>query len=287
MTDEHNQVDAQQQFSQTASSQPVNPLEDKERSPASSKGRRRTRRKRKRLNSSMYLLETVEPQTNLLVCWLGYGLLASALVDYAHLIIPPHFTDPVWEFQTIGALADHAAIPLLGLMFVFYRHQGNIVRREKQFLWLLSWLSLLVGVLYLLMLPLGLADTWRIYHANNTQIAAQLSKQSQQLQQIKGKLNQVTTDEQLEQLVASFASQNRSPQIKNPQALKDQFLSQISQAQRELEIQADNERKNRFQTLLKNSLKSNLGVLIAGCLFILIWHLTSWTRNKKYWLKKE
>jgi len=46
------------------------------------------------------------------------------------------------------------------------------------------------------------------------------SQQRQQFQQIKDKLNQATTDEQLKQIFAA-RFQGRSPKINNPQALKE------------------------------------------------------------------
>ena len=231
------------------------------------------------LTGWLYLSPVVDERSTFWVRLLGYGLLLFALLDYIYIIIPLRLTNPEWEFQTIGALVEHAAVPLLGLMFVFYRQEGYIRKLEKNLLGLLSWVSLLVGLLYLLMLPLGIVDTWRLYHASNTQIANQLSKQTQQFEQITDKLNQAQTDSQLKNLFASLTPQGRSPQINNPQAFKDEFLAQISQAQRSRIAQADSVRTNRTQALLKSSFKWNLGALVAGVLFIWSWHLSHWART--------
>lgn len=276
--DKDNQIDAQ--HSPHPFSQPVN-FEDEERSQALPEGKQTSQKNS--LKGSLYLSEVVEQQTLLLMRLLGYGLLVLGSIDYIYIVIPAQLTNPLWEFQTIGALVEHAGIPLMGLMFVFYRHQGYIVKREKKLLWFLSWVSLLIGLLYLLMLPLGVADTWRIYHASNAQITAQRSQQSQQFQQIKGKLNEATTEEQLEQLVASLTPQGGSLQIKDPQAFKDEFLAQITESERKAQVQAETTLTSQRQELLKNSLKWNLGSLIAGVLFMWIWYLTRWTRiRKKY-----
>lgn len=231
--DKQNQFNAQQQH-QTDSRAPLNALEDKELSSPLAEGWHTYRENS--FKDSVYASTLVEERFQLLLCLLGYGLLLFALVDYIHIVIPPRFTDPSWEFQTIGVLVEHAVVPLLGLIFVFYSHQGYIRERQTNLLRFLSWVSLLVGLVYLLMLPLGVADTWRIYYGINAQITAQVSQQSQQLQQLKGQLNQATTDEQLKQLVASLAPQGRSLEIKNPQASKDQFLTEISQAQQSINI---------------------------------------------------
>ena len=277
--DKHNQFDAQNHHSQTPSSQSANPFEDKQLSPDSPPSRRTPRESGSK--GSLYLSNLVEQHSTSLMHLLGYGLLVFALLDYMYILIPPRFTDPNWEFQTIGGLVEHAAIPLLGLMLVFYRHQGYIGKREKNLLGLLSWVSLLVGLLYLLMIPLGIVDTGRIYHAANGQIAAQISQQRQQFQQIRGRLNQATTDEQIKQSVAALATQRRLPPIKNPQEFKAQALAQISQSERNLQAQADSARLNQLKALSKNALKWNLGALVSGVLFIWVWHLTRWARVKE------
>ena len=273
MKDQQNQFNAQQQHFQIESSQP-NSLGDKEQSPPQGWQTHRE----KGSNGSVYLSILIEERSYLLLRLLGYGLLLFALIDYIDIVIPPHFADPGWEFQTVGALVDHVVAPLLGLIFVFYRHQGYMGNLEKNLLGLLTWVSLLVGLLYLLMLPLGIADTWRLYYGMNAQVNTQLSQQNQQLQQIKGQLTQATTDEQIKHLVASLTPQKRSVEIKNPQASKDQFLAQISQAEKNIKNQADSVRTNQSQALIKNSVKWHVGALIAGTLFILIWHLTDWAR---------
>jgi hypothetical protein len=274
--DKQNQVDIQNQPSQAASSEPAKPAEDREVLPSSPPTMHN--RQQSGIKAEVYLSSFVEQRSYFLVSLVGYGLIAFALFDYINILIPLNLTNPVWEFQTIGALVEHAAIPLLGLMLVFFRHQGYIRGLEKNFLGFLSWVSLLVGLLYLLMLPLGVADTWRIYHANKAETITQLSQQSQQIQQLKVQLNQAKTDEQLEKLLANLTPQGRSLKIKNPQAFKDQLLTKISQTQRNIKVQANTAGKTQTQLLIKNSVKWNLGALITGVLFIWIWYLTGWAR---------
>lgn len=277
MKDKQNQFQAQPQNSQTSSSQPGNTLQGKEVSPSLPQDWHAQRQDS--FNGSVYLSVLVEERSQLVVHLLGYGLLVFALIDYVHIIIPTQFTNPSWELQTISALVEHAAIPLLGLMLIFFRHEGYIGNLEQNLLKFLSWVSLLVGVLYLLMLPLGITDTWRMYHTTDAQIAAQVSQQSQQLQQVKNQLSQAKTDKQIEQVLASLAPY-RSPKTQISQASKDQFLNQISQAEHNIKNQADSIQSNQTQRLIKDSVKLNLGALVAGTLFILIWHLTDWARIK-------
>lgn len=274
--DKSNQIEAQADSSTTSSS-PINTVEEKELTPVSQD--KKTRRKKK-TKSPYYIESFVERRTDLLVHLLGYSFLGFGLCDGLHIIVPPRFTDPFWEFQTMGSLVEHAAVPLLGLILVFYRRSGYISISEKKLLSFLSWAALLMGVFYLLMLPLGVANTWRIYHRNQAQITAQVSQQNQQYQQIKQRLDRAKTDTEIQQVFASLNPSGRAPQIKNPQEFKDQLLNQVSQAQHNIEIQAQNTQQNKNILLLKNSVKWNLGALIAATMLISIWHFTSWARRK-------
>ena len=86
---------------------------------------------------------------------IGYIFLIFAVLDYLIILIPPQFTNSVWEFQTMGQLVERSAIPLIGLVLVFYRPEQAVDRWELRLLKLISWLCLLIGIFYLMMLPLG------------------------------------------------------------------------------------------------------------------------------------
>ena len=51
---------------------------------------------------------------------LGYGLLLMAVVDLFFLLIPPQFMNPLWEFQTMGAVVERIPLTLLGIVLTFY-----------------------------------------------------------------------------------------------------------------------------------------------------------------------
>lgn len=276
--DKQNSFDTQPLPSSIEPSQQDNLVEDKKVSSALPPDRQTN--SDKNTKGCFYLGSFIEQRTEVLVHLLGYGLLLFALCDYLHIVIPPRLTDPVWEFQTIGALVEHVAIPLLGLLFVFYRYQGYIREFERKLLGLLSWTALLLGLLYLFMVPLGVTDTWRLYQRNQAEISAQVLQQNQQFQQIKGQLSQAKTDRQIEQLAASLTSQ-RTPQVKNPQEFKNQLLTQVSQAEQNIQAQARNVQQNQKISLLKNSVKWNLGALIAATLLLSIWHHTRWARKSR------
>jgi hypothetical protein len=69
--------------------------------------------------------------------------------------------------------------------------------------------------------------------------------------------------------------------VKNAQQLeeaKKQVASSIAIAQRKITVEAEETQASRQLTLIKRSVKWNLGALICGVLFLLTWQATYWAR---------
>lgn len=218
--------------------------------------------------------------THLLFHVIGYGLLLFFFFDIVDLFFPPRFMNPIWEFQTIGALIERVPLPLIGLVLVFYGEKNYRSKWENVILKLLSQVSILVGVLFLLVIPLCISDAIRINNLNNEGIDTQITQQLSQIQQFEQQLNKAT-DQDLANLFSKLNNQSNTPEIQNSQDLKSRLLTEAQTSQTRLKSQAETTRKNRNQGLLKNSVKSCLGALIAGDLFIRIWQATRWARGAK------
>lgn len=196
----------------------------------------------------------------------GYALLALSLFDIVDIFIPTRFVDPVWEFQTVTNLVERVPVPLLGLVLVFC---GETNLRIFRFL---SWACLVVGLLFLLLVPLGISSTWRINQQNQQQFTTQFTKQTAQIEQLKALLNKATTAQELSNVLTRLNPQGRVPQINNPQQVKNQLLAQISQAESRGQAKAEASRANASLLLLKNALKSILGALVSGFVFLSVWY---------------
>ncbi len=205
---------------------------------------------------------------------LGYGLLLLALFDIIEMLIPLRLMNPSWEFQTFGALVERVPVPLIGLTLIFY---GELhARRGWEFLTLkfFSWLSLLLAVLFLLMIPLGVGNTVRLNKQSYGQINTASQQQMSQAEQVEKRLKQATP----EQIDNFLKSQGRSTNAKNPQELKSQILSEVSKAKEQIKNQAQANQSTQRLNLLKNSVKWNIGALVSAVLFFSIWKVTQWAR---------
>ncbi|HAZ44206.1 MAG TPA: hypothetical protein DDW76_31645 [Cyanobacteria bacterium UBA11369] len=208
----------------------------------------------------------------------GYGLLLLSLFDYINIFTPPRFTNPVWEFQVMGEMVEKMPVPLIGFAFVFFGKDAYRKDLEEIAIKVLSWLALVLGIMFLLLIPLGVNNTLRIDNFNNLQLNNQLNQGLAQLQQVNDRLSSATSDAEINNALRNFNFQGRLPEIKNPQELKNRVLSDISNAKKQLQMQTETTRMNQKITLLKNSVKWNLGALISGVLFIYVWKLTNWAR---------
>ncbi|QSJ20748.1 HpsJ family protein [Nostoc sp. UHCC 0702] len=205
---------------------------------------------------------------------LGYGLLLLALLDIIEMFIPPNFMNPAWEFQTFGGLIERVAVPLIGLVFVFYGERDLRRKWELLFVKILSWLTLVIAISFLLLIPLLVSNTIRINKQNSVQISNAVQQQILQAEQVQKQLN-AATPEQINNLLKK---QGRSIEGKKPEEIKNQILSEISQAKTQIETQSQNTRSSQKLNLIKSSVKWNLGALISGALFFSLWKATKWAR---------
>ncbi|MGK7905127.1 MAG: HpsJ family protein [Hormoscilla sp.] len=144
----------------------------------------------------------------------------------------------------------------------------------------------MLGLLYLLLLPLGVGNSLRIHNSRNLQISAQLSQQLEQLAQAKSRIEQANSTAEIANIATSFNLQSPVPQIENPQEFKDSLISQVAEVERNVRTQAVAARENQKNALLKDSLKFNFGAILAGIAFIGIWVQTPWAR-KKYLMERR
>lgn len=214
-----------------------------------------------------------EGSTMMLRC-VGYGLLILALFDIVEMFVPPNFMNPAWEFQTIGALVERVPVPLIGFALVFYGEMNSRKRWEFPVLKLLSWLALVLGIIYILSVPLGVINAARLQRQSARQINTASTQQIARAQQVEKQLD-LATPEQINNLLKR---QGHSSETKEPDKLKQQLLAEVSQAKQKIKNQAKAAESNRGLSLLKKAVKWNLGAVVAGILCINIWKGTDWTR---------
>lgn len=216
-----------------------------------------------------------------LLRWIGYGLLVLALFNIIEIFVPLRLMNPMGGIQTLGALVERVIVPLLGLALVFY---GQANYREDWEIFLLkglSWTCLLVGILFVLLIPMGINNTVQLYASTDAQVAAQAKQQLTQLQDYRKRLDK-TVGKDLEPLFARINRTGNPLPINDPQALnnlKGRFLGKLDEAEKNLKTTTEAAQINQKLSLLANSAKANLGAFVCGILFVGIWRMTRWARR--------
>ncbi len=209
--------------------------------------------------------------------WVGYGLLLFAVIDVLLLLYPPQITNAVWQLQTMGQIVERMPVPLMGLALVFFGDSYDRSGLEDNLVKLLSWVSLLLAVGFLVMVPLGVVNTLRINTQNNQQITAQAEGRLQELKQVEEQVSAGTTAD-LREMAQELNRMGLAVDVNKPEELKTEILSRIGTAREQIPPQTEATRKGQRLVLLKNSAKWNLGALISSLLFFYIWKGTDWAR---------
>ncbi|MBD2626916.1 HpsJ-like protein, cyanoexosortase A-associated [Trichormus variabilis] len=239
-----------------------------------------TKQKQERLpKKPIEITDGIENLSFSLLQLLGYILLIFSLIDYLAILIPPRLTDPAWEFQAIGQMVDHVWSILLGLTFIFLHNKGSILKpRQLPILKLLSWVSLIIGIFYLLMLPLGINNSLTLYRNINNQFLTQQGQQQEQLQKVIERLKTTNSPQELTNLARILNLPNENGVSQSPQELKNKISQQIQTVAQNSAATANAAKREQIKNLLKSAVRINLGTVISGVCLIMFWNLTRWIR---------
>jgi hypothetical protein len=176
---------------------------------------------------------------------------------------------------------EKVVVPLLAFVLVFSGAEVNRRRWEASLLKFLSWFTLVIGILYLLMVPLGLLNTIRINEINSSQVLSQVDKQVSQIKAVQTQLQTVSNEAQMQELLQALQKGGLAITPKpgeSIETIKKDLSSFMTGAKEKMENQAKEARSNQQFALFKSSIKWNLGAVIAGVWFIGIWRLSEWAR---------
>jgi hypothetical protein len=208
-------------------------------------------------------VQSSEELLRMLCRLVGYALLLLMALDIADIFIPFKFADANWEFQVVGNLVERVPVPAIGLLLVLYgENRSKLIK-------LMSTLSLIVGILFLLLIPLGISSTLLINKQNYAQISAQSNQQLANLQRFKKQLNNPKALKEIEQSLARINSLPRRSEDKRP-VTRELLSKKITEKESQINFEANALIETTRFSLFKRSIKWNLGALIAGVLFILL-----------------
>jgi hypothetical protein len=227
-------------------------------------------------------------QTGLVLKVTGIILILGVLVDYAILAIPPDFSNSSWLVNLMDQWIGRGTVPLLGMAFLIFGiwvdRATNGDRDRNGLLLSTLALSLLLGIVFLVFVPLHLINSNLAGSAQTEQINQQINQINQQAQaaqqQLEGQLTQqkakvsalLADDQQVAQLQQQLdnAPPEQQAQLKqiretldkvkaNPKALdqevekaRTQGMAQIQQQQQQA-LSVQQQALKQAQTVVRKS----------------------------------
>ncbi len=207
----------------------------------------------------------------------GYTLFISWIFEVISYFFPPDFTNPLWEFETMGRIVNASATVLVALSLIFLGSSEVNLRLEKNIIKGLSWFCLALAIFHFVLLPLGLGNTWRIKNKLDVEVGLIVSQRMENLRQLEAKINQTTSDKELTNLFNSLIPpENRSSEFqgKSSQEIKTKMLAEIAKSSPKFRAEAEATKSVPFNRLVKDAVKTNLGTLIFSVAFIYFWRFS-------------
>ncbi len=204
----------------------------------------------------------------------GYAFLLLSLFDAISTFIPPQFTDRSWQFQTAGIFVEHSIAPILGFILVFYDNLNGRKEKELPLLRVLSWLSLLTGIFYLVLIFALFITPFALDVVTQERIDMQFKPKIAKLQQIQTQATKASTAE-----VEAIMKSSKAVKTTDPQAFRSEVLQNMATAEKKLKQQSELTKDAQRLSLLKSAIKWGLGALVSAVVFIRIWAATDWARD--------
>lgn len=203
----------------------------------------------------------------------GYSLLLLAIFDIIAALIPLQLFDPRWEYQTIGTIVEQVPVTLIGFFLAFYNGIQDRTRLERAFLGLLSFIALLAGVLFFLVMPLLISDSLRVNQQNYAQLAAQTTRQINQLTQLEQQISTIPATDLAEE-AARLGLAAESTTSANPESLKARLLTELSTRKQQVNQSLASSGQSQRFSLIRTTVKWLLGALVSGIVLLYTWSIT-------------
>lgn len=198
----------------------------------------------------------------------GAVMLIASLIDYLFLLIPLEWQNQNWQITTTNSLVDRGIVPLLAIILAMIGwwitdNASNTLGKPIPAIRLSVFiLSSILGLLFLLLVPLHLSNVNRASANVMEQIDQRAGQQEQQIQTFTAQLDAIAKDpQQLSQQIAQRNQVIDSGQFQGRQLNAreiQQIASQRDQLQQLLDLAKDPAQLNTKLDELKTRLETQL-----------------------------
>ena len=239
---------------------------------------------------------------SLILKLVGGILIIAGILDYIFSIVPSQWQDINWQVTLVNNLVNQAVLPLVGICFIFLswwvEDNHNISSSSGLRISVLT-LSGLLGLFFLLLIPLHLSNVGQISNQMTARLDEQVAQQEAQLQGIVAQLEAISQNpealkqevEQRNQIINSggtLQGQQLTPQqlqllaretqqlqeildlSGNPEQLQARLDDVKNARESELKARETEERNNIRNVALQQSLKTSVRSLIFSIAYAVV-----------------
>ena len=233
----------------------------------------------------------------------GGILLISGILDYIFALIPSQWEDLNWQVKLINGFVDQGIIPLVGICFIFIawwvEDSDSTTRPSSGLRISILTITCVLGLFFLLLIPLHLGNVNQISNGLIAQISQQVAQQEAQLQSFVEELEAISKDperlkqeiEQRNQVLQSGGAlqgqqlnsqqlqllSNQKEQLQElldltqkPESLEAKLAEVKTNLESELQTRESEEKKKAKNLALQQSLKTSIRSLILAIAYSVI-----------------
>lgn len=198
----------------------------------------------------------------------GTVMLIASLIDYLFLLIPLEWQNQNWQITTTNSLVDRGIVPLLAIILIMIgwwisdNASNNLGKPIPAVRLSVFILSSVLGLLFLLLVPLHLSNVNRASSNVMQQINQRAGQQEEQIQNFTNQLDEISKDpQQLSQQIAQRnqvinSGQFRGRKLTQPEI--NQIANQRDQLQQLLDLAQDPPQLNAKLEELRTRLETQL-----------------------------
>ena len=219
-------------------------------------------------------------QTFSLIRGFGYCSLLFFLIDFSTIVLPPKFTDPAWELNVYGQVAERVPLLLLAFPLIFLGEYSARAKWEKIGTKIIAWLAIVIAVMFLLAVPLGIVNTFRVQGLRQAELITNVARQNAPAQAVADRLSTAQTDDEVRNVLRLLNPQQQTAiaRISQPQEIKKQLLTEIGNSINQNQAQSEQAKRRITTTLWKSSVKWTIVSLISGLFLLYVWNQSKWAR---------
>jgi hypothetical protein len=211
-----------------------------------------------------------------LIHWIGYGLLIFGFLDIFFLLISPSWVTPGWFLLVLEQCVAFVPVLLIGFGLAFFGELKPRILWEVFVLRWLSWLALILSVIFLILIPLGIYSTIQLLDQNEQAVAQKGQYNLVRLETFQKKLSESKSLTDLRILA----------QVLEIEGVQDSNLKQeINQkiVSQKIALKLDTQSKiiSTYFRHLKKFFKLTIGAILASLAHFLLWKNTLWARQSE------